>query len=243
MSLKYSYQRALAVLFMTGFADGAKRCWTTIAGCPGWLKLLISIVILSLFAADMAPPALRWPIRFLVPPFAIWGFLETFFVLRGRSVRQVTLEFVRHPFVWMLGLVGISSMIKENYPFSHYPMYSKPGPVKEYYYLGKVGEAGETVPVPMGHVTTQTSAKTGRIYRGRRNAYLEENQMHREDLTQTDRERIGAEVLDLLHTLSEKRHGKGSAREVWRLVKVVLEVGPDGLKETPTIIAERDFTK
>jgi hypothetical protein len=57
---------------------------------------------------------------------------------------------------------ALSLALKENYPFSHYPMYGDPDPVSLYYHLAD----GEGKPLPIEKLTGKSAPKLGKILRG-----------------------------------------------------------------------------
>ena len=58
---------------------------------------------------------------------------------------------------------GFSLAVKENYPFSNYPMYGDPDPVSEYYHLTD----GEGKPIAIRSLTSVTDPQLGKILRKR----------------------------------------------------------------------------
>jgi len=62
---------------------------------------------------------------------------------------------VRHPLAWCFALVIFGEVVKENYPFSNFPMYGEQKSTTDYYYL--TDAAGQ--PLPTAEVTKLTSTK------------------------------------------------------------------------------------
>lgn len=62
---------------------------------------------------------------------------------------------LRHPLTWCLALVVFGEVIRENYPFSNFPMYGEQNPQTDYYFL--TDPSGQ--PLPTAKVTKLTSTK------------------------------------------------------------------------------------
>ena len=224
---------------MGGFHSRVGAC---INRSPGWLKLVVALALYLALTFDLVPMALRWPVRIVIPLIAVWGYVQSLFVICGRSPLQVAGAIVRHPTFWVIALTALSLVIKEAYPFSNYPMYADPRATKDFFFLGKVGESGDTEPLPMRPLTRVSSAKSGKIYRARRDRYCRKQGKKPTDLTAAEITDISLEVLDFLHQRAIDIQGEGTGREVWRFVRVEVTATEDGLTETPFILAERDYS-
>jgi hypothetical protein len=62
----------------------------------------------------------------------------------------------------LAALCGICWTVKENYPFSHYPMYGDPNAVSGYYHLADV----DALPLAVEKLTGKSAPKLGKILRG-----------------------------------------------------------------------------
>lgn len=81
----------------------------------------------------------------------------------------------------MAAFCALSLALKENYPFSHFPMYGDPEPVASFYYLAD----GDGRPLPIATLTGKTPPKLGkmlRAYRDERLAVLKKAKPKLQDL-------------------------------------------------------------
>jgi len=67
----------------------------------------------------------------------------------------------RSPLGLMLIYMAFALQFQENYPLSHYPMYSNPSAERPYYYITD----GDGKPVPVADLTGISSPKVGKRYR------------------------------------------------------------------------------
>jgi len=65
----------------------------------------------------------------------------------SRTLRSRCARFLRHPASVLVWVVVFSLIVKENYPFSHYPMYSGFEDKTYYFYLTSEGEPVPAKPV------------------------------------------------------------------------------------------------
>ncbi|MEM7011695.1 MAG: hypothetical protein AAF585_09445 [Verrucomicrobiota bacterium] len=211
---------------------------------PAWAKILIAVVLYILLVREIVPMALRWPARILgVWSLGGWGFLQLLFEFKDQSGREILRRVIVHPCSYLVALVAVSIAVKEEYPFSHFPMYADPGPTGNYYFLGKADSEGETEPLPIRNFTRITSSKLGKIYRSKRSGYCREHNKRPDKLKPADKQEIGVEVLDYIAERAKSKGNEDVVQGVWRLVRVNIEVDEDGvLNEIPEILANRDFS-
>ena len=69
--------------------------------------------------------------------------------------------FLHTPLTALALFVTLSLVAKENYPFSHFPMYSSPTAERSYFFIAD--DSG--TPIPVGVLTGLTSAQVGKTYR------------------------------------------------------------------------------
>jgi hypothetical protein len=69
--------------------------------------------------------------------------------------------FLHTPLTALALFVTLSLVAKENYPFSHFPMYSSPTAERSYFFI--TDESG--TPIPVGVLTGLTSAQVGKTFR------------------------------------------------------------------------------
>lgn len=112
------------------------------------------------------PPAIQEPIR--VSPMAhllplarkAWAFLK------------------RSPIGALLIYTALSLLLKENYPFSNYPMYSNPSAERPYYTVAD----GNGQPIPVQKLTGITCPKIGKIYRKKAEELAKKHDIKAKDL-------------------------------------------------------------
>ncbi len=107
---------------------------------------------------------------------------------------------VRHPVFPLLPFVVFLAIVKENYPFTNYPMYSNPGPGPiSYYYLAD----STGTPIPVSSHCGITSPRMKRLYE-RKVAQLRRS---RPDLRAEEVHRIVLdEVFPFLRGSANRRH-------------------------------------
>lgn len=92
--------------------------------------------------------------------------------------------------VWVfIALVLCSALclaVKENYPFSNYPMYGDPDPISEYYHLAD----GEGKPLAVRSLTSVTCPQVGKILRKRGDDRGKELGMKRKQMPPEEWEKI-----------------------------------------------------
>ena len=115
--------------------------------------------------------------------------------------KQRWARFVRHPASLLVWFVILLSIVKEQYPFSHFPMYS--GFERQTWYLYFKTADGE--PIQTKRAFRNTVARCKKTYGTIRNDYLEETGKMHADLTDADHEIIGTRLIE---TLKEKAPDK-----------------------------------
>lgn len=92
-------------------------------------------------------------------------------------------------------LCSVSLAVKENYPFSHFPMYGDPNPERYLFWLATAD--GE--PLPVRNYTGKSSAQLGKILRTYADKKLKEAGVRRrDDLPAEYKETVGKELLIFL---------------------------------------------
>ena len=145
----------------------------------------------------------------------------------------------RHAIFPILVYIVVSMVLKENYPFSHFPMYSKPtARPLSYSYIadgtGRGGALGE--PVPLLYYTGLTPSalhKSLGHYKGR---YEKDESLSKEEIAS----RAGADVLEYVRERNAPRQKWGSKRflpETIQYVRVRISYGDGTFIETPEVIA------
>jgi hypothetical protein len=81
-------------------------------------------------------------------------------VIAGRQTPWYRV-FLHTPLTALALFVTLSLVAKENYPFSHFPMYASPTAERSYFFIADDGGN----PIPVGILTGLTSAQIGKTYR------------------------------------------------------------------------------
>ncbi len=148
--------------------------------------------------------------------------------------------FCRHPFFAMFVLIGVSLAVKENYPFSHFPMYGNPGPSTTYLYIAEAREDGSHEPLPVRELAGITAPKVKKIFGSRVDAYCKENSRKEDTLSDRELASIGQDILDYLRPLAVKRSkGREPMPDKMALIQVRIEYSEGGgFSETPRTITD-----
>ncbi len=207
-----------------------------------WAKA--AFIVVSVVFFRQFPDFLEWPIILSAIVLAALALAQLLF----RDYRQNTWSCVRrsfsHPVAFLIGLVLLCLATRESYPFSHFPMYGDPSPTSEYYYIGSVERPGPggIVPLPIQTLTKVSSAKTGKMFRARRDAYCKEHSRNREDLTEEDYRAIGEGLLVFLYEKGQKL-ALAPLPEQWALLHVGISHSSDtGFKEETHVLATKSFS-
>lgn len=116
-----------------------------------------------------------------------------------------------HPFVVSHKLIilialpvfcALSLWLRENYPFSHFPMYGNPTPVSQYYHLAD----GDGKPLPIATLTGKTAPKLGKMLRTYRDERLKAIKPKVKELPKEDWAAICQKVLDYLRQQAAVKH-------------------------------------
>lgn len=94
----------------------------------------------------------------------------------------------------MLLYITVSQQLGENYPFSHYPMYSNPSAERHFFVV--TDDKGEAFPI-VTH-TGVTAPQVGKILRKKLDEYAKDNDTKRKHLTPEDYQIIGKDIFDYL---------------------------------------------
>ena len=115
---------------------------------------------------------------------------------------QRAAAFVKISPLMTLAIFSIFSLlIKENYPFSNYPMYSNPTPERNFYMITD----GDGKPLPLATLTGTTCPKIGKIFRKRCDERADELKRRRTDLPKDEIQAVG---MSIFKELREKAVGK-----------------------------------
>ena len=98
-------------------------------------------------------------------------------------------------FATLAAFCTVSLALKENYPFSHFPMYGDPGNSRYYFWLA----TPEGEPLPIQALTGKSAAQLGKILRTKADAQAKKTGVkRRDDLPQADKQAVAADILAFL---------------------------------------------
>lgn len=135
--------------------------------------------------------------------------------------------------VWVLIVfvlsIGVCLAVKENYPFSNYPMYGDPDPVSEYYHLTD----GDGKALAVRSITSVTCPQVGKILRKRGDDRGKELGMKRKNLPAQEWEIICRKTLG---ELREKAKVWGNTLpDKLRIMHTTIEFKEGRVVETPRV--------
>ncbi len=102
--------------------------------------------------------------------------------------------FLRHPASLLAWFTLFSVIVKEQYPFSHFPMYSGFEDKTWYLYF----ETADGEPLQAKRVFKNTVARCKKRYGSLTKNYMEEHDKRHEELTPADHEAIGGQLIEEL---------------------------------------------
>ena len=140
----------------------------------------------------------------------------------------------RLPF-WEVGLMVLALwLIKEWYPFSHFPMYSDPDPEADYYFLAD--EHGD--PIPMLTLFNTRTARAKKVYRSYLTNVAEAAGRKRYSATASDKEEAAVRTIRFLFEQArpEQRRLLRTRSLQWVCVDLRFEAGR--LSRSRTLLAE-----
>ena len=130
----------------------------------------------------------------------------------------------------LLAYVLLSVLLKENYPFSHFPMYASPSP--ERHYIRVTDAKGGLLPIAT--LTGITSPKVGKIYRKKTEDVARRKGIRAFDLPLADRQAIGLEIFAYLRTQAARIHQ--TLPDKMQLAMVMLSFENGQVSDRPEII-------
>jgi hypothetical protein len=134
------------------------------------------------------------------------------------------------PLTALVLFVMVSLIAKENFPFSNFPMYSRPNAERGYFFVTD----GDGQPIPVGSLTGITSAQVGKAYRNKsRELGRQTNPPSRQ--SREDRDRIvGVEIFQMLREQGAKRAKSLPEKLQLHLVEIRFEDGE--IKENKRVL-------
>ncbi len=157
-------------------------------------------------------------------------------------------RFMHHPIFPLVCLIPLTQIFRDEYPISHYPMYSQPT-TRELRFQYVAGADGK--PLPIIPYTGITPSQVGKKY-SRHKAILIAKEEKRsgkslDDLTgeleKTIKSAAGIETLVFLRDLSMKRKPEQRLTQPIKLVEVTLGFGKGEFTESEKVVAEIPASK
>lgn len=130
----------------------------------------------------------------------------------------------------LVAFCAFSLWAKENYPFSHYPMYGDPDPSAFYHYLTD----GEGKPIATYAFTGKSAAQVGKIIRTRSIEKAKILGMDAKKMSQSEWDAVYRETLAYLHAQS-KSNGTPLPERV-RIMRTDIRFEGDRVRETPRVM-------
>lgn len=143
--------------------------------------------------------------------------------LEGQKSRWSRLR--RHAVFPLLVYLVLTQVFRDNYPFSHYPMYSKPTskPLPFQYLADAEGK-----PLAVGTRTGITPSQVGKMYGEKKRKFPNPHD-------------AAMEVLKDLRARSEKRKGRELPQRI-QLIETTIGFKPGGFTETNRVLAEHTLS-
>ena len=128
---------------------------------------------------------------------------------------------MQHAVFPLLVYVALTQVFRENYPFSHYPMYSRPN--SESVQIQFLAD-GDNKPLPVAWHTGVTSSKVAKLHANRMKKHHDEK----------------AAAIDVLHFLRETNAGRRGRElpERIRLVETTITLDNGRVVETQRVLVE-----
>lgn len=126
----------------------------------------------------------------------------------------------------------LSVVIRENFPFSNFPMYSNPSPERYYYTISEADGKG----LPIATLTGITSPKIGKIYRKKADELSKEIGVSPSKFSQEQVQALGLEILTFLRQQAANKQQPLPAK--LQINKIVISYQDGKIVETPSIFAK-----
>ena len=147
--------------------------------------------------------------------------------MNGRSTSALSREEPWPRLLWhtpltaLILFVTVCLIAKENFPFSNFPMYSRPNAERGYFLITD----GEGQPIPVGSLTGVSASQVGKAYR-KKSKELGRQPHPLSGQSRAERDRlVGAEIFQMLREQAAKR-GKDLPKSLQlHLVEIRFEGG------------------
>ncbi len=134
------------------------------------------------------------------------------------------------PLTALVIFVIVCLIAKENFPFSNFPMYARPGAERGYF----VVTDGDGQPIPVGSLTGVTASQVGKAYR-KKSKELGRQTNPLSTQSRADRDRIvGMEIFQMLRGQATKREKDLPGKLQLHLVEIRFEDGE--IKENKRVL-------
>ena len=149
---------------------------------------------------------------------AAWGLLKTWWC--------------KTPITVLALYCAISLFLEENYPFSHYPMYSNPGSDRSYYIVADA----EGQPIPIAELTGITCPKVGKMYRKKADELGKRLHLKNSEFPPEQEQKVGEEIFAQLRLYARQLKKTLPAKLVLQKVEISYRDGK--VSETPEVLAK-----
>ncbi len=136
------------------------------------------------------------------------------------------------PLTALLIYCAISLLLEENYPFSHYPMYSNPGSDRSYYIVADA----DGQPIPIADLTGITCPKVGKMYRKKAGELASRLKLDRGSLPTEQQQKVGEEIFAQLRLYAKQLNKSLPDKLVLQKVDINLRDGK--ITENPKVLAQ-----
>ena len=205
-----------------------------------WIQLLITVPLIvcwRLWQNNRSRPTLVGWVVCLVVLIA----LNNYYAIGVASVMAGF--YFKHSAFVIPAVVAFSLTIRENYPFSNFPMYSNPDATENYLYLVALDDNDQETPLPVAKLTQFSAPGMKKAFKSYSDKFAQNRPAEdgkkrgRDDLTPEERTQVGLKLLE------ELRHqavaGKQEMPPRLGIVEVWIKAdGTSGWTETPSLIVK-----
>lgn len=126
---------------------------------------------------------------------------------------------------------AVSLLLEENYPFSHYPMYSNPGADRSYYIVAD----GVGQPIPIADLTGITCPKVGKMYRKKAQEAGKLLKLNSSSLPPDLQQKVGEEIFAQLRQYARQLNKEMPAKLILQKIEISYRNGK--VTENPEVLA------
>lgn len=155
----------------------------------------------------------------------------------------------RHSAFVVPALVAFSLTVRENYPFSNFPMYSNPDESENYFYLVALDDQNQETPLPVSKLTQFSAPGLKKTFKSRCEAFAKNNpgsdgkKRKGNALTPEERNTVGVKLIEELRKQAAAAKKEMPPRlgivEVW----IHAEDEGGGWTETPALVTAEPLGK